>query len=164
MSLPERVEPGPGQESVWDYPRPPRLEMSTRRVQVWFEGTLIADSERAARVLETYHPPTWYLPPDDVYTQALRPVGDTSFCEWKGLASYFDVAIESARVPRAAWTYIDPTPPFATIASWIGFFPRLVECVVDGARAEPQAGGFYGGWVTPDVTGPFKGVLGMDGW
>ena len=160
----QRIEPGPGQESVWDYPRPPRLERDSRRVQVWHEGTLIADTTRAFRILETYHPPTWYLPPDDVLPRALVPTDGTSFCEWKGSASYFDVVTTGPAVRRAAWTYPRPSEPYRALAGYISFYPTDLDCIVDSARVTPQPGMFYGGWVTDDVTGPFKGSVGMDGW
>lgn len=164
MDTPRRVEPGPGQESVWDYPRPPALEKTDARVQVWFDGTLLADTTSALRVLETYHPPAFYLPPDDVYTQMLKPSPGSTLCEWKGKASYFDVESGSRRFERAAWTYFDPTPPFTSLAGFISFYPSALECSVDGERVTAQPGLFYGGWITSTVTGPFKGSTGMDGW
>ncbi len=164
MSGPERIPPGPGQESVWDYPRPPLLEASGLRVQVLSNGTLLADTTRALRVLETYHPPTFYLPPGDVYTRALRPVRETSYCEWKGSASYFDVDTGPKRLERAAWTYFDPMEPYAALSGYIAFYPSMLDCTVDGEAVQPQPGVFYGGWVTSHVTGPFKGSVGMDGW
>lgn len=164
MDRPQRIEPGPGQESVWDHPRPPRLESTDARVQVWFDGALIADTTQALRVLETFHPPTYYLPPDDVSTRALRPIGETSYCEWKGTASYFDVDTGASRVGRAAWAYFDPSPRFVRLAGFVSFYPSLVDCFVDDEPVVAQPGVFYGGWVTPDVTGPFKGSPGMDGW
>jgi uncharacterized protein (DUF427 family) len=164
VSTPERIEPGADQESVWDYPRPPRLESSSARIQVWFDSTLVADTTSALRVLETYHPPTFYLPPEDVFDAALRPNPATSFCEWKGVGSYFDVVAGSSRAERAAWTYRDPTPSFAPLAGYISFYPGMVDCRVDDEKVEPQPGRFYGGWVTSAVSGPFKGSAGMDGW
>lgn len=164
MESPQRVEPGPGQESVWDYPRPPRLEPVDGRVQVWFDGTLIADTTNALRMLETYHPPTVYLPPDDVYTRALEPVARTTFCEWKGSASYFDVETGARRAERAAWVYFDPASPYEALAGHISFYPSVLDCTIDGEKVLPQPGVFYGGWVTSTVTGPFKGSPGMDGW
>lgn len=164
MATPARLEPRPDQESVWDYPRPPLLQKSNRRVQVWLDGVLIADTSDAYRVLETYHPPTWYLPPGDIATTMLRPAEGSSFCEWKGAASYYDVVTDRHTAQRGAWTYFDPTPAFAELAAHVSFYPSMLDCRVDSQIVEPQAGGFYGGWVTTDVTGPFKGVPGMDGW
>ena len=164
MNPVQRIEPGPGQESVWDYPRPPRLEPLDGRVHVWLNGTLIADSTAALQVLETYHPPTVYLPPDDVYTRSLVPLRPTSYCEWKGTASYFDVASGPTRVERAAWAYFDPRTPYEALAGHVSFYPSRLECTIDGERVVAQPGEFYGGWVTRRVTGPFKGSPGMDGW
>ena len=164
VTTPRRQDPGPGQESVWDYPRPPRLEPSDRRVEVRVGDRVIADTTGAFRVLETYHPPSWYLPPADIDRSALEPVGGGSFCEWKGVAVYADVVTDTGRLPRAAWWYPEPTGSFAAIRDHVAFYPSLVECRVDGELVIPQPGVFYGGWVTSDVTGPFKGSPGMDGW
>ena len=148
-------------ESVWDYPRPPRLEHLTRHVRVVLGGVVIAESRRPARVLETSHPPVYYLSPEDIRMDLLTPAGGSSFCEWKGNASYYDVA--TAR--SAAWTYRSPTPAFASIANWVAFYPgRMDECTIDGEIVRPQAGGFYGGWITDDIEGPFKGEPGTAGW
>lgn len=149
---------------MWDYPRPPRLEPVAGRVQVWLAGTLVADSTNALRVLETYHPPTVYLPPDDVDTQVLKPLQGASFCEWKGTASYFDVEAGPTRVERAAWAYFDTTPPYEALVGHLSFYPSLLDCSIDGEKVTPQPGVFYGGWVTSKVAGPFKGSAGMDGW
>lgn len=164
MSEPRRIEPGPGQTSAWDHPRPPALEPFEGRIQVWFDGTLVADSTAALQVLETYHPPTVYLPRDDVLSSALRPVRSTSYCEWKGSAEYFDVGTHALRAERAAWSYPDPLPPYQALAGHVAFYPGRVACFVDGERVEAQPGSFYGGWVVPSVTGPFKGSPGMEGW
>jgi uncharacterized protein (DUF427 family) len=159
------VEPGPGQESVWDYPRPPRVEDSTRHVQVWFNGVLLADTRRAKRVLETSHPPTWYIPPEDVKLEHLRENEDSSWCEWKGLTHYYDVEVGGLRAPSVAWFYQMPTRMFEELRNHVAFYPHLMEaCYVDGERVVPQAGGFYGGWITSDVVGPFKGGPGTAGW
>lgn len=155
-----RIEPGPGQESVWDYPRPPALVPSDRHVVVRRGETLVAETRAAYRVLETSHPPTWYLPPDSVVADVLRPASGSSVCEWKGVARYADVL----DVPRAAWAYDDPTPGFVPIAGYYAFHPAQLECFVDGERVRPQEGGFYAGWITDDVVGPFKGAPGTLGW
>lgn len=161
----EPVEPAPGQESVWDYPRPPRVEDSARHVQVWFNGVLLADSRRAKRVLETSHPPTWYIPPEDVKLEHLRENEDSSWCEWKGLTHYYDVEVNGRRAPSAAWFYQMPTRMFEELRNHVAFYPHLMDaCYVDGERAAPQEGGFYGGWITGDVVGPFKGGPGTAGW
>ena len=161
----ERAEPGPGQESVWDYPRPPRLEPCAKRIQVIFNGVTIVDAARAARVLETSHPPVYYVPREDVRIAYLRPAAGGSYCEWKGEAEYFDVVVGTRIAPRAAWSYPDPTPAFAPIRGHLAFYAAPMDaCTVDGERVTPQPGGFYGGWITADVVGPFKGTPGSAGF
>jgi len=160
-----RVTPGPGQESVWDYPRPPRCEPSCRHVVVVLGGEVIADSRRAFRVLETSHPPGYSIPAADWRPEALVPDAGSSVCEWKGAARYFDVHGGSVIARRAAWAYPDPTPAVAAIADRVSVYPALMgRCELDGVPADAQEGGFYGGWVTPDVVGPFKGAPGTWGW
>ena len=150
---------------MWDYPRPPALEPSTARLEVVLGGVTIADTRRAYRVLETSHPPNYYFPPDDVVSGALRRVAGSSFCEWKGRAHYFDVHGGDRVASAAAWAYDAPSERFAAIRGYVAFYPALVDaCFVDGERAEPQDGGFYGGWVTSTVVGPFKGGPGSRGW
>jgi len=150
---------------VWDYPRPPRLDPTERLVMVMLAGTMIARTRRAIRVLETSHPPTFYLPPDDVSRQYLRPsAGGGSVCEWKGAASYFDVIAGGHTVERSAWTYLNPTPDFGAITGYFSFYPSAFECSVDGEVVKAQPGEFYGGWVTAEVVGPFKGGPGTWGW
>ncbi len=160
----KREIPGPGQESVWDYPRPPRLEPSSKEVQVILAGQLIARSSSAYRVLETSHPPSWYIPPSDVSMKFIAPVKKQSFCEWKGAANYVTVCAADAVAEEAAWVYQSPNARFAPIKGYFAFYPNLLECFVNGERVEAQPGGFYGGWITPDVVGPFKGVPGSFGW
>ena len=156
-----RIEPGPGQESVWDYPRPPRVELCRRVARVEVDGVLVARSSKALRVLETAGPPTIYFPPDDVTFELLTPSGGRStYCEWKGRASYFDVAGRR----RAAWTYSDPKEDFGQLRDHISFYPAKVECYLDEELVRPQPGRFYGGWVTDDIVGPFKGELGTLTW
>lgn len=159
-----RIEPGPGQESVWDYPRPPRIEISDRRVQVKLGGAVIADTTRAKRVLETAGAPVWYLPPEDVMEDHLRPHARRTYCEWKGQAEYFTVRADGQSADAAAFTYRDPTPGFRDIAGYYGFYPGALECYVDGEKAAPQPGGYYAGWVTSDIVGPFKGEPGTEHW
>lgn len=164
MSL-KRIEPGPGQESVWDYPRPPRLEDSHKHIQVMFNGVIIADTHRAKRVLETSHPPVYYIPPEDVQVDYLIPRFNTSFCEWKGEARYYGVMVEDQVVDIAAWYYPQPNMGFEGIRMYIAFYAQYMDaCLVDGEEALPQPGGFYGGWVTRDVVGPFKGDAGSELW
>ena len=161
----QRIPTGPGQESVWDYPRPPRLEPVRKRLEVVFDGILIADTLQGWRVLETSHPPVYYLPQEDLRMEFLRDVGGGSFCEWKGTARYWDVIVEGKRARKAAWSYPDPTPSFASIRDHLAFYAgHMDECRVDGEVVTPQPGGFYGGWVTQDVVGPFKGGPGSWGW
>lgn len=154
-----------GSESVWDYPRPPRLEPVARHLEVIFAGVAIADTTEAYRVLETSHPPNYYLPPDGIRTEFLRRTDRRSFCEWKGTAHYLDVIVGNAVAHDAAWGYDHPTMGFEAIAGFVAFYPAMMEaCLVDGVAVEPQPGGFYGGWITPDVTGPFKGGPGTERW
>jgi uncharacterized protein (DUF427 family) len=158
------VAPGPGQESVWDYPRPPRLTPDRRLVEVRAGELLIARSARSLRVLETASPPTFYLPPEDVRMDLLHAASANSFCEWKGRASYFDVRSGGRLIERAAWSYEEPFEAFSEIAGYISFYPGRLSCYVGEEPARPQAGGFYGGWVTKEILGPFKGEPGTGGW
>lgn len=162
---PQRIEPGPGQESVWDYPRPPALEPTPAHLVVVLGGVTIAETRRAYRVLETSHPPNYYLPPDDIAPDALEPAEGSSFCEWKGRAHYYTVRGGTRIEARAAWAYATPSPPFAPIAGYVAFYPgRMDACFVDGEPVVAQDGGFYGGWITSRVVGPFKGGPGTRGW
>jgi uncharacterized protein (DUF427 family) len=155
----------PGQESVWNYPRPAVAEPTTAHIVVVLGGLIVADTRRAMRTLETSHPPSYYLPPDDIAPGFLLPVAGSSFCEWKGHASYFDVVAGGQLRERAAWSYPDPTPAFAALRDHVAFYAAAMdECLVDGERVIPQPGGFYGGWITSSVTGPFKGVRGSRFW
>lgn len=157
--------PREGQESVWDYPRPPRLEPVIPRVRIEFGGEVIADTVRAWRVLETSHPPTYYLPPDDVRFAFIEPAAGSSFCEWKGRARYWTVRIGDRMASRVAWSYPEPTPAFAALRDHLAFYAAPMDaCWVGEERARPQPGGFYGGWITADVVGPFKGEPGSEGW
>jgi uncharacterized protein (DUF427 family) len=156
--------PGPGQESVWDYPRPPRLETTTELVVVRLGGRLIAETRRPVRVLETSHPPTYYLPRDDVELGLLEPVARRTWCEWKGRASYADLVVGPLRVMDACWWYDVPTDDFAPLAGAVAFYPDKVEATVDGEPVSGVPGGFYGSWVTSRVVGPFKGPPGTEWW
>jgi uncharacterized protein (DUF427 family) len=160
-----RVEPGPGQESVWDYPRPPRMEHVDKKVKVVFGGVTLAYTTRAKRVLETSHPPVYYVPLEDIRMEHLEPAGGGSFCEWKGVAGYYDVVADERREGRAAWYYPDPVPAYAALKDHVAFYPsRMDACWVDGEKVEAQEGDFYGGWITRDIVGPFKGAPGTRGW
>ncbi|MFD7027268.1 DUF427 domain-containing protein [Streptomyces sp. NPDC059917] len=153
-------------ESVWDYPRPPRLEPDDRHVVVEFAGARIADSRRSVRVLETSHPPVFYIPPEDACRELLVRSETRTWCEWKGNATYWDLRVEGrAVVSDAAWSYADPSPGFGAIADFLAFYPSRVDrCLVDGEEVAAQQGDFYGGWITSDVRGPFKGPPGTRGW
>ena len=168
MRFSTRPEPdpvGPGQESAWDYPRPPRLERVAARITIVFAGTTIVDTTGAFRVLETSHPPNYYLPPDDILPGVLERTASGSFCEWKGRAHYFDVRVGARCEPDAAWAYESPSPAFAAIRDHVAFYAgRMDACFVDGELVVPQPGGFYGGWITSAVVGPFKGGPGSRGW
>ena len=158
------IEPGPGQESVWDYPRPPRIALESREVVVRVGAFELARSNASVRILETASPPTFYLPPDDVETETLHPVDGPSACEWKGLARYFEFRRDDDRVERIAWAYLDPYPEFDSIRGYFAFYPARAECFVDGERVRPQPGQFYGGWMTDEIVGPVKGEPGSESW
>jgi uncharacterized protein (DUF427 family) len=161
----QRVEPGSGQESVWDYPRPPRLEDSNERIKVVFGGVTLAYSTRAKRVLETSHPPVYYVPPEDIRTEYLTLAGGISFCEWKGVARYYDLETDERRACRAAWFYPEPVPAYAGLKDYVAFYPSSMEaCWVNGEKVRAQEGDFYGGWITSDIVGPFKGGPGTRSW
>ena len=146
---------------MWDYPRPPACVRSERRVVVRAGDVTVADTRGAYRVLETSHPPTWYVPRADIAPEVLRPSGTRgTWCEWKGEATYWDVLDLRAQ----AWSYEEPTPGFAAIAGFLTFYPSAFECRIDDELVRPQEGGFYGGWITDDVVGPFKGGPGSWGW
>lgn len=152
-------------ESVWDYPRPPRVERERRRVRVLLGDQTIADSSRALRVLETASPPTIYLPREDVRADCLRPARGTTVCEWKGTASYLDAVVGDRVRPRAAWTYPEPKPGFTELRDHVAFYAGRVDaCYLDDERVRPQPGQFYGGWITDEIEGPFKGEPGTEGW
>jgi len=162
--VPDRVT-ALGQESVWAYPRPPRLEPVRARLRVVFDGLVIADTLAGHRVLETSHPPTYYLPPADIRPGTLVPAPGASLCEWKGRAVYLTVVGPTRRAERAAWAYPDPTPPFLAIAGFVAFYAGPMDaCYVGEERVTPQPGGFYGGWITSNLVGPFKGEPGSAGW
>ena len=155
----------PGQESVWDYPRPAIAQRIDAHIVIVLGGEAIADATKVVRTLETSHPPSYYLPPEAIRPGALVPGPGSSFCEWKGNARYFDVAGGGQRRPRAAWSYPDPTAGFAILRDHIAFYAAAMDaCFVDGERVVPQPGGFYGGWITSRVAGPFKGGPGSLGW
>jgi uncharacterized protein (DUF427 family) len=162
---PDRIAPGPGQESVWDYPRPPRVEPVPERLRVELGGEVVAETTRGWRVLETSSPPVYYLPLADCAPGALVPSEHHSFCEWKGLASYWTVRAGDRVEVDAAWGYPTPTSGFEVLRGAVAFYcGRMDACFVGDERAQPQPGDFYGGWITSRIVGPFKGVPGSAGW
>jgi len=154
-----------GQESVWDYPRPPHVETADVRVTITLEGATIVDTRDVLRVLETSHPPVYYLPIEDFVPGTVVPTHGSSFCEFKGVARYYDLLVGPRTAARAAWEYPSPAPGFEVLAGRIAVYAGLVDgCTVDGEPVVPQPGGFYGGWITSNVVGPFKGGAGSSGW
>ena len=166
MSLtPERIAPGPGQESVWDYPRPPRVEEVPERLRVIIDGEVLADTTHGLRVLETAGPPVYYFPPGDVRLDRLVRSGHGTICEWKGEAGYWTYDQRGLRIDNVAWSYERPKPGFEAIAGYLAFYAGLVdEAWVGEEQATPQPGRFYGGWITSRIVGPFKGEPGSAGW
>ncbi len=159
------IEPAAGQESVWDYPRPPKCVGDQRNVRVLAsKGVVIADSLSAVRVLETASPPTFYVPREDVNNEFLVLGSGSSYCEWKGRATYWSVKTDNEFIQNAAWSYESPSQRFRDITGFVSFYPAKLECLVDRERVRPQPGGFYGGWVTDEIAGPFKGEPGTSGW
>ncbi|MEM6957583.1 MAG: DUF427 domain-containing protein [Myxococcota bacterium] len=161
--------PAEGQESVWDYPRPPALVPDDRRIRVIFAGEELADTRSALRLLETSHPPTFYLPREDVNMALLREAGQGSRCEWKGTATYYDAVQGNLTGPfsasrQLAWSYLDPFGDYTPLAGHLAFYASRAECYVGDERARPQPGGFYGGWITSELAGPFKGDPGSGAW
>ena len=165
MARPRPQVPGPGQESVWDYPRPPRAERVRRRAVLRYGGVVVADTDDLVRVLETSHPPTYYLP-RHAFGSHLVPGEGSTVCEWKGVARYVDVVVAGAPALReVGWWYPRPDPRYPWLVDRVAVYPGpFEEVTLGGERVLPQPGGFYGGWITPDVVGPFKGVPGSWGW
>lgn len=162
---PERIEAGPGQESVWDYPSPPALQHSEKHIEVFFNDILIADSTDVKRVIETSGPPVYYIPQADILMKHLVKSTHNTYCEWKGSASYYDITVHDKTERNAAWYYPRPTEEFEGIKDHVAFYAQLMDtCYVDGELVKPQYGTFYGGWITSEITGPFKGEPGTEGW
>jgi len=162
---PRRVEPEPSQESAWDYPRPPAIEPTRAHLVVVLGGVTIAETRQAFRVLETSHPPNYYCPHEHVQPGVLEPSDRWSFCEWKGRAHYYTVVAGNRVEVDAAWGYRSPHDRFKALTDYVAFYPgRMDACFVDDERVVAQEGGFYGGWITRDVVGPFKGGPGTRGW
>jgi uncharacterized protein (DUF427 family) len=165
MRSPRPDPVGPGQESVWDYPRPPSAQVTGRRVQVVLGGQVVASTDRSIRVCETSHPPVFYVPVEDVVPGVLEPAPGASYCEWKGTATYWDAVVGGVRHPAVAWSYPQPTAGYEHLRDALAFYPSKVDlATVDGEPVRAQAGDFYGGWITADVVGPFKGEPGTRGW
>jgi uncharacterized protein (DUF427 family) len=161
---PFAVVPQPGQVSVWDFPRPPELAPDTREVVVSCDGVEVARTRRAVCVFETAHPPSFYLPWNDVARTLLQPAPGNSFCEWKGPAQYWTLVVGQRSLPGVAWSYPRPLAGAEALADCVAFYPADLDCRVDGARVLPQPGRFYGGWITPELVGPFKGAPGSQAW
>lgn len=166
--IPRRDPVAPGQRSVWDFPRPPIAQACTARVVIEHRGVVIADTQASVQTFETSHPPSYYLPPDSIAPGMLRRAEGSSFCEFKGSAIYWDVVdvvVGGLVLPRVGWSYPDPTPAFAMLRDHVAFYARPFDrCTVDGELVTPQPGPFYGGWITADYVGPFKGIPGSMGW
>lgn len=161
----QRQEPLPGQESVWDYPRPPRVEPTKKRLRVIFNGETIAETTRAYRVLETSHPPVYYFPPADIRMEYLSSINRSTFCEFKGAASYWTIRLDGRIAENFAWSYRQPAPGYEVIKNHLAFYPSKVDaCYVDDELVQPQEGDYYGGWITHDIVGPFKGGAGTFSW
>ncbi len=161
----QRIPPQPGQESVWDYPRPPKLEKTEKRIEVIFNDVKIVDSVNAYRVLETSHPPAYYIPQADIQMQYFAATRHRTMCEYKGTAAYWTITVGEKSVENAAWSYATPTDAFKPITGYLSFYAgKMDTCIVAGEQVQAQAGDFYGGWITSDVVGPFKGGAGTWGW
>ncbi len=161
----QRQVPLYNQESVWDYPRPPRLEVCHKHLRVIFNGIEIVNSHTSYRILETSHPPTYYISPDDLQLAYFHEVNQSSLCEWKGRASYYDITVHGKTAKQAAWFYKQPSAPYQEIANYVALYAHLMEaCYVNDEKVQAQQGDFYGGWITADVVGPFKGAPGTWGW
>lgn len=162
---PVPIPPSPDQESVWDYPRPPRLEAINQHIEIIFNGELIANTHQAKRILETSHPPNYYLSLDDIKTEYLKPGVQSTYCEWKGQASYYTLQVGDLKAENAAWYYPNISPAYKDLKNYVGFYPGPMDaCYVDGEKVQPQPGKFYAGWITRNIAGPFKGGPGSWGW
>ncbi|HEX2905709.1 MAG TPA: DUF427 domain-containing protein [Phototrophicaceae bacterium] len=150
---------------MWDYPRPPRVEATSKRIRVVLNGETLADTTRALRVLETSHPPVYYLPPEAVRLEFFTPTSHHTTCEFKGAASYWTITVGERQVTNGAWSYPNPAPGFEALRGYMAVYPgKMDACYVDDELVQPQAGDFYGGWITSDIVGPFKGGPGTRGW
>jgi len=161
----QRQQPLPGQESVWDYPRPPRVEPTSNHIRVIFNGETIADTTHAIRILETSHPPVYYIPPSDIRMEYFSSTSRTTFCEFKGAASYWTLRLNGRAAENVAWSYRQPAAGYEAIKNHLAFYPSKMDaCYVDDELVQAQEGDFYGGWITQNIVGPFKGGAGTFGW
>jgi uncharacterized protein (DUF427 family) len=161
----QRQQPLLGQESVWDYPRPPRVEPTNKHLRVVFNGETIAETTRGFRVLETSHPPVYYIPPADIRMEYLSSTNRSTFCEFKGAASYWTIRLDGRMSENFAWSYRQPAPGYEVIKNYLAFYPSKVNaCYADDELVQPQEGDYYGGWITQDIVGPFKGGAGTFSW
>ena len=158
------IAPNAGQESVWDYPRPPKIEIDRRLIIVSVNGKIIAESHSTLRLVETASPPTFYIPPKDIDKTLLTQGSRSSLCEWKGIAQYWNVNVNNLAIENAAWHYLNPYPEFAAITGYLSFYPHQLSCYIDGELVRPQPGKLYGGWITNEILGPFKGNSGTENW
>ncbi|MEO8513418.1 MAG: DUF427 domain-containing protein [Ignavibacteria bacterium] len=162
---PDKITPKAGEESVWDYPRPPEIEEFHKRIKVIFNGIIIADTRKAMRVLETSHPPVYYIPPEDIKMELLASADNHSFCEWKGTANYYHLNVGDKQVRYACWYYPEPVNNFKQLKNYVAFYAqKMDECYIDDELVAPQPGKFYGGWITKNIVGPFKGEEGSENW
>lgn len=161
----KRIEPHPGQESVWDYPRPPKVEATTKRICIIFNGKTIVDTTNALRVLETSHPPVYYIPFHDIQNAEIISTPHRTFCEFKGAAAYWTLTVGDKTAKNVAWSYPNPVSGYESLKDYLAFYPsRMDACYVGDEQVQPQSGDFYGGWITSDIVGPFKGGPGTTGW
>jgi len=160
-----RVKPKAGQESVWDYPRPPRVEACHKTIRIMLNDLVLVQTSSAFRVLETSHPPVFYVPQEDIQMRFLEANTKQSFCEFKGAATYWNITLGDGFIANAAWSYPKPTKGFEAIKDYLAFYPsKMQACFVDDERVQAQEGDFYGGWITKTIVGPFKGGSGTWGW
>ena len=163
--MPNRINSDAGQESVWDYPRPPRIEPVAATIKIVFNGEIIAETNKAFRVLETSHPPVCYIPPTDIKMNYLLPESRQTICEFKGIAHYWTLQVDNRKSSLAAWSYPQPPSEFVEMAGYLAFYASRVDaCYVDAEKVTPQEGDFYGGWITLKIIGPFKGGLNTTDW
>ncbi len=165
MSVIQRQQPLPGQESVWDYPCPPRIEPTNKSIRIVFNGETIAQTTRAIRVLETSHPPAYYISAADIRMEYFSSTSRSTFCEFKGAASYWSIHLNGRTSENCAWSYRQPSDGYKAIQNHLAFYPSKMDaCYVNDELVQAQEGDFYGGWITQDIVGPFKGGAGTWGW